>query len=447
MANEKQNLSRSLSARHVSMIAIGGTIGTGLFLGSGESIHQAGPFILVIYLITGAFIFLMMRALGELLLSDTNSIIFVDFIKKYLGRRTGFIMGWTYWLGWLIIAMSELIAVGTYMQFWFPNIPIWIWEIIFLGMLYLINIVAVSAFGETEFWFALIKIIAIIAIIVTAIVMVCLQTKTSRGTVQIANLWRFGFSSGKHQEIISSFQMAFFSFLGVEFVGVSAAETKDPLKNIPHSINSVITRILIFYIGALAAIMIIQPWMDYSAGKSPFVQVFAGIGIKAAAGIINFVVLTAAASSLNSSLFTTGRMLFSLAPSRSYFAHLNQHQIPMRAITLSTILVVFVVLVNFLFPENAFKMITSVASAAFLIIYIFLMLAHIFYRRSTDFLQGAQRFPLPGAPYTDYLTIIFMLLILLILLVMPTTTVTTLITLGWFLIIYLISYRVIPRKL
>ncbi|MBA1393512.1 amino acid permease, partial [Lactobacillus sp. XV13L] len=245
--SEKKALSRSLSARHVSMIAIGGTIGTGLFLGSGESIHKAGPFILCIYLITGIFVFLMMRALGELLLSDTHKIIFIDFIKKYLGKRAGFIMGWTYWLGWLVIAMSELTAVGTYMQFWFPKVPTWIWELIFLALLYLINIVAVAAFGETEFWFALIKIVAILAIIAAAIIMLIFQVKTSRGPVRLSNLWRWGVSSGNSWQIIAAFQMAFFSFLGVEFVGVSAAETKDPFTNIPHSINSVIMRILIFY--------------------------------------------------------------------------------------------------------------------------------------------------------------------------------------------------------
>lgn len=438
---DKKSLSRSLSARHVSMIAIGGTIGTGLFLGSGESIHKAGPFILVIYLITGLFVFLMMRALGELLLSDTTKIIFVDFIKKYLGKRIGYIMGWTYWLGWLVIAMSELTAVGTYMQFWFPHIPTWIWELIFLAALYSINIIAVSAFGETEFWFALIKIIAILAIIVTAIIMLLFQFHTDKGTVQLSNLWNYGLSSGNNWQIIAAFQMAFFSFLGVEFVGVSAAETKDPLKNIPHSINSVIMRILIFYIGALMAIMIIQPWPDYSAGHSPFVQVFAGIGIKAAAGIINFVVLTAAASSLNSSLFTTGRMLFSLAKPNSYFAHLNRQLIPMRSITLSTGIVALVVFINYLFPEGAFKLITSVASAAFLIIYMFLMLTHIKYRKSADYRQGPQLFPLPAAPYSDYLTIIFMGIIFLILLFNPETTLTTVITIIWFIFIYLLSRR------
>lgn len=442
---EKKALSRSLSARHVSMIALGGTIGTGLFLGSGESIHKAGPLILVIYLLTGAFVFLMMRALGELLLSDTHKIIFIDFIKEYLGDRWGFIMGWTYWLGWLVIAMSELTAVGNYMQFWFPHVPAWIWELIFLGALYLINITAVKAFGETEFWFALIKIVAILAIIAAAVIMVLFHTKTNHGYVEFSNLWRFGATSGNLKEIISAFQMAFFSFLGVEFVGVSAAETKDPQTNIPHAINSVIMRILIFYIGALAAIMIIQPWPNYSAGHSPFVQVFGGIGIKAAAGIINFVVLTAAASSLNSSLFTTGRMLYSLCKPTSYFARLNKSQTPMRAISFSTLLVAAVVIVNYIFPQGAFKLITSIASAGFLVIYMFLMGTHAKYRHSQNFQTSKRRFLMPGAPITDYLTIIFMLIIFGILLFTPETTWTTIATIGWFIIIYLLSFKAVKK--
>ncbi|RHW49797.1 gamma-aminobutyrate permease [Bombilactobacillus bombi] len=437
----KNQLSRSLSSRHVSMIALGGAIGTGLFLGSGESIHKAGPLILLIYICTGIFVFLMMRALGELLLSDTSKIIFIDFIKEYLGERSGFVIGWSYWIGWLIIAMSELTAMGTYMQFWFPNIPAWIWELLFLLLLYIINIIAVSAFGETEFWFALIKIIAIIAIIIAAVVMVLLHVHTNKGPVQFSNLWKYGFSSGNISQIISAFQMSFFSFLGVEFVGVSAAETKNPLATIPKAINSIVARILIFYIGALMAIMIVQPWPNYNANQSPFVQVFAGVGIKSAAGIINFVVLTAAASSLNSALFTTGRMLFSMSPKNNFFAKLNKDSVPMRAISFSALLVAFVALISYLFPQGAFKIITSVASAGFLVIYSFLMLAHIKYRKSQDYIDGRKLFQLPGGVTSDYLTLIFMTIIFLILLFSKETMITSLLTIGWFIFIYLLSWR------
>ncbi|MCO6183513.1 amino acid permease [Leuconostoc fallax] len=439
--SENHSLERHLSGRHVNMIALGGTIGTGLFLGAGESIQKAGPTILLIYIVTGFFVFSMMRALGELLLSDTNQTVFIGFIKKYLGERAGFIMGWTYWLGWIVIAMAELTAIGNYMRYWFPSIPIWIWGIVFLAVLYSINIIAVRAFGETEFWFAMIKIVAILAMIAAGVIMVVLHTRTESGITHLSTLWEHGLIADKGHDVLSAFQMAFFAFLGVEFVGITASETKNPESTIPKSINSIIIRILIFYIGALLAIMVIQPWTHYSSEMSPFVQVFSGIGVPAAAGIINFVVLTAAASSLNSSLFTTGRMLFALSDKKSMFSKLNHRAIPMNAITFSTILVATVVLINYLFPNDAFSIVTSIASATFIVIYATLMVAHIKYRKSADYHKGQQLFKMPGAPITNYLTILFMGTIFLILLLSKGTMITTLLAICWFAVLFFVSLR------
>lgn len=437
-----QKLERGLSSRHVEMIALGGTIGTGLFLGAGHSISTAGPAILLIYIITGLFMFWMMRALGELLLTDPDKPTFVGFVEKYLGKKAGFVIGWTYWIGWITIAMAELTAVGTYMKFWFPSVPVWIWEIIFLAALYGINIIAVSAFGETEFWFSMIKIVAILAMIVTGIIMIVMHTKTSAGVTSLSNLWQHGVVAHQGHQILAAFQMVFFAFLGIEFVGMTAAETKDPLKTIPKSINSIIIRILIFYVGALIAIMSIQPWTNYNANESPFVQVFAGIGISAAAGIINFVVLTAAASSLNSSLFTTGRMLFSLSNGKGYAGKLNRRYIPRNAINISTILIALAAVVNVLFPSNAFDLVTSVASAAFVVIYGVLVFAHLRYRQSDDFKNGEQHFKMPGAPFTDYLTMAFLAGIFLILLFTKSTMPTTILAIIWFIIMIALSRRV-----
>ncbi|GAK30103.1 APC family amino acid-polyamine-organocationtransporter [Weissella oryzae SG25] len=443
MAEAKRpTLERGLSPRHVEMIALGGTIGTGLFLGAGSSIKMAGPAILIVYMVTGLFMFWMMRALGELLLTDTSQTTFVAFIEKYLGKRTGFVIGWTYWIGWITIAMAELTAAGIYMRYWFPSVPVWIWEVVFLAALYSVNIIAVGLFGEMEFWFAMIKIVAIVAMIVTGIVMVIGHFKTEAGVTEISNLWRFGFVANHGHNMLAAFQMVFFAFLGIEFVGMTAAEAKDPLKTIPNSINNIIYRILIFYVGALIAIMSIQPWMDYSANQSPFVQVFAGIGITAAAGLINFVVLTAAASSLNSSLFATGRMLFALSGAKGYFGKLNRRNVPMHATNVSVILIALAVLVNYIFPTNAFELITSVASAAFIVIYAMLMLAHLRYRHSQDFLKSEQLFKMPGAPVTDYLTIAFLSGIFVILLSRQETRLTTILAIIWFIVMIAVSFRV-----
>lgn len=443
--SQQQKLSRTLSGRHINMIALGGTIGTGLFLGAGDSIQKAGPTILLVYIITGFFVFSMMRALGELLLTDHSQTVFIGFIKKHLGERTGFVMGWTYWLGWVIIAMAELTAIGKYMQFWFPQTPAWLWELLFLGILYSMNIIAVKAFGETEFWFALIKIVAIVAMILIGVVMVVFHMRSEAGVTKLSTLWQHGLIANHGNNLLAAFQMAFFAFLGVEFVGITAAETKNPLQTIPKSINSIIIRILIFYIGALLAIMTIQPWTNYSANTSPFVQVFSGIGIPAAAGIINFVILTAAASSLNSAMFTTGRMIFSLSPKNSFFNKLNKHYIPMRGITLSAVLVASVIGLNYIFPEDAFGIVTSTASATFIVIYISLLLTHIKYRKSEQFANGEKLFLMPGAPYSNYLTILFMATIFLILLFSPNTMVTTILAIVWFIVLFTISLYKIKK--
>lgn len=441
-----QEFERGLSGRHVEMIALGGTIGTGLFLGAGKSISAAGPSILLIYIITGIFMFWMMRALGELLLTDTNEPTFVGFIEKYLGLRTGFVIGWTYWLGWITIAMAELTAVGTYMKYWFPNIPVWIWALVFLVALYLINIIAVGAFGETEFWFSMIKIIAILAMIAAGVIMVLTHTRTSAGVASLSNLWKYGFVAHHGHQLLAAFQMVFFAFLGIEFVGITAAEAKNPEKVIPKAINSIIVRILIFYVGALIAIMSIQPWTHYSANQSPFVQVFSGIGITAAAGIINFVVLTAAASSLNSSLFTTGRMLYSLTPATSRFHTLNHHKLPFNAISISALLIGFAAVINYISPDGAFEIITSIASAAFVVIYAVLVLAHLAYRKSADYNKFEHKFTMPGAPYTDYATIAFLVGIYIILLTTADTQLTAILALVWFAVIILLSLRIKKDK-
>ncbi|KMK53885.1 D-serine/D-alanine/glycine transporter [Fructobacillus sp. EFB-N1] len=439
MNNDQTGFARTLSHRHVAMIALGGTIGTGLFLGAGSSIHKAGPAILLVYIITGLFVFAMMRALGELLVSDDSKSVFIDFMTQYLGERAGFVLGWTYWIGWVVIAMTELTAIGTYMHYWFPDWPVWPWELAFLIVLYFVNTIAVKIFGETEFWFAMIKIVAIVAMIITGLILALGHVKTSMGVTQFSTLWSHGLVANHGKGLLSTFQMAFFAFLGVEFVGITAAETKDPLETIPRAVNSIVIRILIFYIGALSAIMIIQPWTNYRAGESPFVQVFSGIGVQSAAAVINFVVLTAAASAINSAFFTTGRMLYSLVGEKSRFKKLNKNAIPKSAINLSTLIVGLAVVVNYLFPTDAFTLISSMASAAFLLIYMALMVTHLRFRKATKG-QKSHGFQLPLAPFSNYLTIAFLALIFVILLVAPATTVTTLLAALWMVLLTVIAF-------
>lgn len=413
-SNSNQSFSRELKSRHVQLIALGGTIGTGLFLGSGQGIHLAGSSILFAYLITGVMCFLLMRALGELLLSDLNTHSYIDFIRRYLGENMSFVAGWTYWICWITIAMAEITAAGQYMQYWFPGLPQWVTGLVLLGILLLLNSVTVSAFGETEFWFAIIKIVAIVALIIAGVYMVAVHFPTPVGHASVANLTNGGFFANGWKGFFLSFQMVLFSFVGIEMVGMTASETADPKKVIPKAINEIPMRIILFYLGSLLALMCIYPWQSISATSSPFVQVFKNAGIQTAASIINFVVLTAAASACNSSLFTTGRMLFSLTyRGKSKFAKrmgtLSKAQVPVHALRFSTVIIAVSVFLNLIIPGHVFAFVASVATTCFLFIWGSIVLAHIKYRRQLQATkQPGHGFKMPLFPFTDYAVLVFL---------------------------------------
>jgi len=443
MANESPELARNLKNRHVQLIAIGGTIGTGLFLGSGKSIQQAGPAILIGYLIVGAACFLLMRALGELLLSDTNSRSFVDFVTRYLGERLGFVVGWTYWICWITIAMAEITAIGIYIRFWFPGIPQWLPGLVVLGILLALNLITVGAFGEVEFWFALIKIVAIIGLIIAGIVMLITRFKTPVGHASLQNLVAFGgFFPKGISGFLLSLQMVVFSFIGIEMVGMTAAETRDPEKVLPKAINDIPLRIILFYVGALFIIMAIYPWQDVLPNQSPFVMVFKNVGIGAAADIINFVVITAAASACNSSIFTTGRMLSSLTkdakhPLTMRLNKLSKHQVPGNALNFSALVITFAVVLNFLIPSMVFTLVSSVATTCFLFIWASIILTHLKFRRSAA--AENSQFRAPWFPIADYAVLALLAIVAVILCFELETAIALGLSLVWLIGLYLVK--------
>ncbi|AKP63619.1 amino acid permease [Levilactobacillus koreensis] len=421
--NNNQELSRGLKSRHVQLIALGGTIGTGLFLGAGQSIHLAGPSILLAYLITGIMCFLLMRALGELLLSDLNVHSYIDFIQRYLGDNMSFVAGWTYWVCWITIAMAEVTAAGQYMQFWFPQLPQWVTALVLLGILLTLNSVTVKAFGETEFWFAIIKIVAIIALILAGAYMAVVHFPTPAGHASVANLASGGFFANGAKGFFLSFQMVLFSFVGIEMVGMTASETADPNKVIPKAINEIPMRIILFYLGSLLALMCIYPWQAVSPTSSPFVQVFKNVGIQSAAAVINFVVLTAAASACNSSLFTTGRMLFSLTYRgegrfAKHMGKLSRAQVPVSALRFSTLVIAVSVFLNFIIPGHVFAFVSSVATTCFLFIWGLIVIAHLKYKRQQATLPNAtdHGFHMPFFPLSDYAILLFLIMVAAVLL-------------------------------
>ncbi|KQY87287.1 D-alanine/D-serine/glycine permease [Paenibacillus sp. Root52] len=445
---QEETLTRGLKNRHVQLMAIGGAIGTGLFLGAGKTIQLAGPSILLAYIITGIVLFLIMRALGELLLSNLNYHSFVDFVRDYLGEMAAFVTGWTYWFCWISIAMADVTAVGLYTQFWFPNIPQWMPGLIALVILLIMNLATVKWFGEMEFWFALIKVIAIVALIVIGLFMIVKGFSTDLGPASFTNIWSHGglFPHGLHGFLLS-FQMVVFAFVGIELVGLTAGETENPEKVIPKAINQIPIRVLLFYVGALLIIMSIYPWNAIVPSESPFVQVFAAVGIATAAGIVNFVVLTSAASACNSAIFSTSRMVFSMAKDRnapSSFARVNRRKVPSNALFFSTLIILLAIILNYVMPEGVFVLITSVSTVCFIFVWGITVISHLKYRRTQPELAKRAKFRLPLYPFSNYIILTFLVFVLVILGFAEDTRVALFVTPVWFILlvgVYLMQKR------
>lgn len=420
---------RGLQNRHVQLIAIAGTIGTGLFLGAGRSLSLTGPSIILVYMLTGAFMYLMMRAIGEMLYMDPDQHTFINFITKYIGKGWGYFSGWSYWVSLVFLGMAEITAVSNYVQLWFPNWPAWQIQIIFLALLSCVNLIAVKVFGEVEFWFGMIKIVTILALIATGIFMVTTNFETPAGHASLTNITSgFQMFPNGWVKFVMAFQMVFFAYQAIEFVGITTSETANPRQVLPKAIKEIPIRIVIFYVGALLAIMAIFPWQQLPVNKSPFVTVFQMVGIKWAAGLINFVVLTAAASSLNSTLYSTGRHLYQIAKetpnskvmNRLKLNSLSRMGIPSRAIIFSAIVVAVSAFINVL-PgvSDAFALITASSSGVYIAIYILTMLAHLKYRKSKEFMPDG--FIMPAYKVLNPLTIVFFLFVFVCLFLQEST--------------------------
>lgn len=439
---KEQTLNRGLKNRHVQLIAIGGAIGTGLFLGSGHSIALTGPAILFAYIITGIICFLMMRALGELLLSNTEYHTFIEFVQDYMGEKTAFVTGWTYWFCWISVAMADITAVGIYVKYWFPSIEAWIPSLITLIILLLMNLLTVKLFGELEFWFACIKVIAIIALIVLGLYFILSGQPTSVGVASFSNLWSHGGWFPKGMDgFIQSFQMVVFAFAGIELVGLTAGETENPQKVIPKSINSIPVRIILFYVGALGVIMSIFPWDSVNPDRSPFVEVFLAVGIVGAASMVNFVVLTSAASACNSGVFSTSRLLYSLAKRNhapGILEILTSKQVPANALFLSVLVICLVVALQYVVAEGVFVIISSVATFCFLYIWGIITICHMKFIRKRPDLAAKSIFKMPLFPFLNYLVVAFFAFVIVTLAFNPATRVALFVTPVWFIMLLLI---------
>lgn len=440
--NMKDELSRALTHRHVQMIAIGGAIGTGLFLGSGSAIQKAGPAIIIAYLIAGIFCFFMMRAIGELILSDLSKTSFIEFIKQYMGRSWEFIIGWTYWLCWMSLAMADLTASGIYLKYWFPNLPQWVTALGIILILLVFNLLSVGLFGTLESWFSSIKVAAIIALIATGVILLFAHANVGGREVTISNLVNHGGILPKgFNGFFAAFPMVIFAFTGIEMVGLTSGETANPQKDLPQAINSLPIRIGLFYIGSMFVLMCIYPWNEIVTSSSPFVQVFEGIGIKFAAGIINFVVLTAALSACNSAIFSTSRTTYVLSKgghANAKLSQTNKRNVPVNSLILSSLVLFIAVILNYALPATVFEIISGVATVSFVFVWIALVWCHYKYRQLNP--QKNSTFKMPLYPFSNFLTILFFIGVLILLAFSKSTLTSLEFSIVWFVGLALIYF-------
>ncbi|ANX10913.1 amino acid permease [Fictibacillus halophilus] len=441
----KQELHRGLEERHITLMSLGAAIGVGLFLGSASAIEMAGPAILFAYALGGAVMFMIMRALGEMAIHQPVAGSFSRYARNYIGPLAGYLTGWNYWFLWIVTCMAEITAVGIYMKMWYPDIPTWIWALAALVIMASINLLAIKAYGEFEFWFALIKIVAIVLMIVTGLGMIIFGFGNGGVATGISNLWENGgFAPNGVKGILMSMQMVMFAFLGIEMIGVTAGEVKNPEKSIAKAVNTVFWRILLFYVGALFVIMSIYPWDQIGTQGSPFVLTFEKIGIGQAAGIINFVVLTAALSSCNSGIFSTGRMLFNLAEQKQAPAKLHsvgKTGVPSTAILVSAAALLVGVVLNYLVPEKVFVWVTSISTFGAIWTWSVILISQLKFRKGLSDEEKAElKFKMPLYPFGSYIALAILIFVVGIMAYFPDTRIALIVGPFWLILLTAIYY-------
>ena len=462
-----EDLKRGLSNRHIQLIALGGAIGTGLFLGIGKAAVLAGPSVIIGYGLAGIIAFFIMRQLGEMVVHEPVSGSFSHFANKYLGGFAGYASGWNYWILYILVSMAELTAIGKYIQFWWPEIPLWQSSLFFFITINAINLGSVKLFGEAEFWFSIIKVLAIIAMIVFGSYLLISGTGGDQATIN--NLWNDGGffpkgilenSADGYQGLLAAMAMIMFSFGGLELIGITAAEADHPEKTIPKATNQVIYRILIFYVGALIILFSLAPWKTISPDTSPFVTVFDNLKSlqfdifghtiyfsKLIANVLNLIVLTAALSVYNSCVYSNSRMLFGLANqgnAPAFLKKLNVNSVPVNATLVSATFVGLCIIVNKIMPDKAFDVLMSLVVSALIINWVMISITHLKFRKTIDKQNIKTFFPSFLYPISNYICLLFLFGILIIMWLTGMKLPVELIP-GWLIILY-ISYILINKS-
>lgn len=445
-AQQTNELKQGLSNRHIQLIALGGAVGTGLFLGISQTIKLAGPSVLLGYAIAGIIAFLIMRHLGEMVVEEPVSGSFSYFANKYWGPMAGFMSGWNYWVLYVLVSMAELSAIGTFVQFWLRELPTWITALFFFIAINAINLINVRFFGESEFLFSCIKIIAILSMIFFGLYL--LISGDAGPQASVANLWQFGgFFPNGIQGFIMSLAIIMFAFGGLELIGITAAETKNPSKTIPKAVNQIVYRILIFYIGAIGVLLCLFPWNQLAQGGSPFVLIFQSLNSHGVANVLNFVVLVAANSVYNSCIYCNSRMLHGLAMQGNaprVLQRVNRRGIPVYAAGVSASITALCVLINYLMPGKAFQFLMMLVVAALVVNWLMISWTHLKFRKAMQQRHHQTTFQSIMSPWSNYLTIAFIFGILIIMSITPDMRLAVMLVPIWLIVlavVYQLKYR------
>ncbi|GAB3626657.1 Aromatic amino acid transport protein AroP [Pandoraea terrae] len=418
---EHDELKRGLKNRHIQLIALGGAIGTGLFLGIAQTIQSAGPSVLLGYAIAGVVAFFIMRQLGEMVVDEPVAGSFSYFANKYCGHFAGFMSGWNYWVLYILVSMAELSAVGIYMQYWWPELPTWVSALACFVLINAINLSSVKSYGEMEFWFAIIKVVAIVGMIGFGGYL--LFSGTAGPDASVSNLWRHGgFFPNGVSGLVMAMAVIMFSFGGLELVGITAAEADDPSRSIPQATNQVIYRILIFYVGALGVLLSLYPWEKVASGGSPFVLIFHAMNSNFVANVLNLVVLTAALSVYNSGVYCNSRMLYGLARQGNApraLLKVNARGIPLTALAVSAAATATCVVINYFMPGKAFELLMGLVVSALIINWAMISIIHLKFRHDKRRAGKTTLFKSIGYPLTNYLCLAFLAGILVVMYLIP----------------------------
>ncbi|MBD8754930.1 amino acid permease [Pseudomonas coleopterorum] len=428
-----EGLHRGLKNRHIQLIALGGAIGTGLFLGIAQTIGMAGPSVILGYAIGGLIAFFIMRQLGEMVVEESVTGTFSHFANRYWSGLAGFMSGWNYWVLYVLVGMAELTAVGIYIKYWWPDVPTWASAAVFFVLINAINMFQVKIYGEMEFWFSLIKVAAIVSMIGFGAWM--LATGNGGPDASVANLWQYGgFFPNGIGGLTLAMAVIMFSFGGLELVGITAAEADDPKRSIPKATNQVIYRILLFYVGALTILLSLYPWQKVVEGGSPFVMIFHALDSNVVATVLNVVVLTAALSVYNSCVYCNSRMLFGLAvqgDAPKTLLKVNRRGVPMKALGISALATGLSVLINYLMPGEAFGLLMALAVSALVINWGIISITHLKFRKAMRANGHATFFPSWGYPITNWVCLAFLAAILVIMYMTPGIRISVLLIPVW----------------